>query len=147
MCINHTDVGSEAIIGGTISQGVIKFYSTPFFANGTTLKLTVTTGIMNCYASDRFRNPNQYEYDWTVEIRDYWEIYIDPLMLLRPVESILYVSFLGLNISSTYQVNISSGNTLTVGELYLDVFTMHGTSHNVVPSHMLLHSNVEEYCK
>ena len=107
---------SEAVIGGTILQGRVKFYSSPFYSNGTTLKLTVTTGTINCYASDRFRNPNQYEYDWTVEVRDYWEIYIDPLMLSRPAESILYVSFLGLNVSNTYQVNISSGNTLTLGE-------------------------------
>ena len=116
MYTNDTDVESEAVIGGTILQGGIKFYSSPFYSNGTTLKLTVTTGTINCYASDRFRNPNQYEYDWTVEVRDYWEIYIDPLMLSRPAESILYVSFLGLNVSNTYQVNISSGNTLTLGE-------------------------------
>ena len=117
----NTDVESEAIIGGTILQGGINFYSLPFYSNGTTLKLTVTTGTINCYASDRFRNPNQYEYDWTVEVRDYWEIYIDPLMLSRSAENILYVSFLGLTVSNTYQVNISSGNTLTVGECITDV--------------------------
>ena len=113
---NDTGLDSEAAIGDTVLQGGIKFYSSPFFINGTTLKLTVTTGTINCYASDRFRNPNQYEYDWTVEVRDYWEIYIDPLTLSRPAESILYVSFLGLDVSNAYQVDISSGNTLTLGE-------------------------------
>lgn len=113
---NDTDVDSEAAIGDTVLQGGIKFYSSPFFTNGTTLKLIVIIGTINCYASDRFRNPNQYEYDWTVEVRDYWEIYFDPLTLPRPAESILYMSFLGLDISNTYQVDISSGNTLTLGE-------------------------------
>ena len=104
------------MIGDTISNGSIKFYSVPFPANGITLALTVSSGYVNCYASDRYRNPNQYEYDWFVDVRSYWEVYFDPRVISRPVGNILYVSFLGINAANIYQVNSSSGDTLTAGK-------------------------------
>lgn len=115
-CID-ADFGIGAVIGDTISNGVIKFYSLPFPANGITLSLTVTSGYVNCYASDRYRNPNEYEYDWFVAIRDYWEVFLDPNAISRPLGSFLYVSFQGINTSNVYLVNSSSGDYLTIGKL------------------------------
>lgn len=113
-----SDVSIGTVVGDTIANGIIKFYSFPFPTNGITLSLTVPSGYVNCYASDRYRNPNQYEYDWFVDVRNYWEIFLDPQVLMRPVGSFLYVSFLGVNPANVYQVNSSSGNILTVGESF-----------------------------
>lgn len=104
------------MFGNTISNGVIKFYSLPFPTNGLTLNLTISSGYVYCYASDRFRNPNQYMYDWFINVRDYWEVYLDPRTLSRPAGSFLYVSFLGVNTANIYQAESVQGNTLTVGE-------------------------------
>ena len=103
------------MIDNTISSGVIKFYSMPFSTSGITLALTVPSGYVNCYASDRYRNPNQYMYDWFVDVRDYWEVYLDPRVLSRPVGSNLYVSFLGIDATNIFRVNTSSADTRTVG--------------------------------
>ena len=113
-CIN-ADFGIGAVIGDTILNGVIKFYSLPFPANGITLSLTVISGYVNCYASDRYRNPNEYEYDWFVAISDYWEVFLDPTAISRPLGSFLYISFQGIGTSNVYLVNSSSGDYLTVG--------------------------------
>lgn len=109
-------------IGDTISGGIIKFYSFPFPSNGITLSLTVRSGYVNCYASDRYRNPDQNQYDWFVEVRNYFELYLDPRMISRPVGSFLHVSFLGVDLTNVYQVNSSSGDTLTVGKPYTIVY-------------------------
>ena len=104
------------MFGNTISNGVIKFYSLPFPANGLTLNLTISSGYIYCYVSDRFRNPNQYMYDWFIDVRDYWEVYADPRVLARSAGSFLYVSFFGVNIANAYQAESAQGNTLTVGK-------------------------------
>ena len=103
------------MIGDTISNGTIKFYSIPFFASGITLNLTVSSGYVNCYISDRFRNPNQYMYDMFIDVRSYWEVYLDPQVLSGTIGDFLYVSFLGVDALSIYQAESSLGNTLTVG--------------------------------
>lgn len=118
VCI-AADFGIGAVIGDTISNRVIKFYSLPFPASGITLSLTVTSGYVNCYASDQYRNPNEYEYDWFVAIRDYWEVFLDPSAISRPLGSFLYVSFQGISTSNVYLVNSSSGDYLTVGKLFI----------------------------
>lgn len=118
VCI-AADFGIGAVIGDTILNRVIKFYSLPFPASGITLSLTVTSGYVNCYASDRYRNPNEYEYDWFVAIRDYWEVFLDPTTISRPLGSFLYVSFQGISASNVYLVNSSSGDYLTVGKLFI----------------------------
>ena len=118
------DFSIGAVIGDTISNGVIKFYSLPFPANGVTLSLTVTSGYINCYASDRYRNPNQYEYDWFVVVRNYWEVFLDPSVISRPVGSFLYVSFQGVSTANIYLVNSSAGDYLTVGKLAIHSYNL-----------------------
>lgn len=122
------DVSIGSVVGDTIANGIIKFYSLPFPSNGVTLSLTVTSGYVNCYASDRYRNPNQYQYDWFVDVRNYFEIYLDPRVISRPVGSFLYVSFLGIGSSNIYQVNTSSGDILTVGKPYTTIPAIGKTS-------------------
>lgn len=117
------DIGIGGVIGDTISNGVIKFYSLPFPVDGLTLNLTVTAGYINCYISDRFRNPNQYMYDWFIDVNDYWEVYIDPQTLSRTPGSFLYVSFLGVVTTNVYRAESSLGNTLTVGKLIFIAFS------------------------
>lgn len=112
----HTDVNVGTMIGDTIPNGIIRFYSFPFPSTGITLSLTVTSGYVNCYASDRYRNPDQYQYDWFVDVRNYFELYLDPRAISRPVGRFLYVSFLGVDSTNVYQVNSTSGDTLTVGK-------------------------------
>lgn len=104
------------MFGNTISNGIIKFYSLPFPADGLTLNFTVSSGYVYCYASDRFRNPNQYMYDWYIDVRNYWEFYFDPRVLSRSADSFLYVSFFGVNAANIYLAESAQGNTLTVGE-------------------------------
>ena len=104
------------MFGNTISNGIIKFYSLPFPADGLTLNLTVSSGYVYCYASDRFRNPNQYMYDWYIDVRNYWEFYFDPRALSRSAGNFLYVSFFGVNAANIYLAESAQGNTLTVGE-------------------------------
>ena len=82
----------------------------------------MTSGYVNCYASDRYRNPNQYSFDWYVGIGSYWEVYIDPGDISRPVGSFLYVSIVGANASNTYQVNSSTGDVLTVGKHFVILY-------------------------
>lgn len=55
-------------------------------------------------------------YDWSVDVTDYWESYLDPRVLSRTPGSILYVSFFGINTANVYLAESSEGNTLTVGE-------------------------------
>jgi hypothetical protein len=111
-----TDLSIGSVFGNTIPSGVIKFYSLPFPANGLTLNITISSGYVYCYASDRFRNPNQYMYDWYIDVRDYWEVYLDPRSLSRPVGSFLYVSFFGVNAANVYLAESAQGDTLTVGK-------------------------------
>ena len=110
------DINIGTVFRDTISSGIIKFYSLPFPADGLTLNVTVSSGYINCYVSDRFRNPNQYMYDQFIAVMDYWEVYLDPQTLSSSAGSILYVSFLGVNAVNAYQVESFLGNTLTVGE-------------------------------
>lgn len=80
---------------------------------GVTLNMSVSSGYIKCYASDRFRNPNQNAYDWFVAVEDYMEVYLVPQ---DPTRTALYVSFLGVNTVNIYQAQSSLDNTLTVGE-------------------------------
>lgn len=56
-------------------------------------------------------------YDWFIEVRDYWEVYLDPRVLSRTPGSFLYVSFIGVDSANAYLAESSMGNVLTVGEL------------------------------
>ena len=113
------------MFGNTISNGVIKFYSLPFPANGLTLNLTVSSGSIYCYASDRFRNPNQYMHDWFLVVREYWELYLDPQALLRPAGMFLYVSFFGIDSVNVYKAESSPNSTLTLGEsIFIAYFSL-----------------------
>ena len=104
------------MFGDTISIGVIKFYSLPFPAGGLTLNLTVSSGYISCYVSDRFRNPNQYMFDRFIIVGDYYEVYLDPQTLSGTQGRYVYVSFLGGNSVNGYQAESFLGNALTVGE-------------------------------
>lgn len=109
------EIGIGTLFSSTISNGIIEYYSFPFPADGITLSLSVSSGYINCYASDRFRNPNQNAYDWVVSVRDYMEVYLVPRVSTRRV---LYVSFLGIDMLNVFQAQSSPGNTLTVGKLF-----------------------------
>ena len=126
----HADISIGSVFGDTISNEVVKFYSFPFPGNGLTLNWSLSSRYIDCYASDRYRNPNQYMYDWFVEVRDYWETFFDPRDLSRTAGSFLYVSFLGVDTTNTYQAESFIGNTLTVGESVNQL-----AAHNCVDTH------------
>ena len=50
-----------------------------------------------------------------IDVRSYWEVYLDPQVLSGTIGDFLYVSFLGVDALSIYQAESSLGNTLTVG--------------------------------
>ena len=131
MYLIFTDVSIGSRISDSIGNGIVKFYSLPFPSFGITLALTVTSGYVNCYASDRYRNPNQYSYDWFVNVRNYWEVYIDPRDISRPVGSFLYIAIVGANATNMYQVNSSSGDTLTVGKHLMTNDTLNSSAHTI----------------
>ena len=56
-------------------------------------------------------------YDWFIDVRDYWEVYLDPQLLSRTPGSFLYVSFQGVDTENVYQAQSFVDNTLTVGKL------------------------------
>ena len=119
-----TDINIGTVFGDTISNGVIKFYSLPFSAGGLTFNLTVSSGYISCYISDRFRNPNQYMFDQFIIVRDYYEVYLDPQTLSGTQGRYLYVSFLGGNSVNVYQAQSFLGDALTVGECAINHFIL-----------------------
>ena len=58
-------------------------------------------------------------------------MYIDPNDISRPVGSFLYVAIVGANATNTYQVNSSSGDTLTVGKHLMTSITLNSNTHTI----------------
>lgn len=63
-----------------------------------------------CYASDRYQNPNEELYDWTIAVTAYDDIFIDPNSLGRIPGSYMHVSLVGVQTSNQYTLNSATGD-------------------------------------
>lgn len=96
---------------GTLYAGSISYYYQFIFpSNGITLFLNVSTGSVNCYASDRYENTNEELYDWTLTVDEYADIFIDPSTLGRTPGTYMYVSLEGVQSYNIYSLNSEDGD-------------------------------------
>lgn len=88
------------------------FYQLVFATNGITIRLTVTSGTIICYASDLTQNPTAEQgYVWTVTTSGYVDIFLDPSTLNRNAGSSLYIALEGSSASTnTYTFSSSTGD-------------------------------------
>lgn len=97
----------------TVVHGDRKYFQFPFPSYGVTLQLTVSTGYVICYASDRYANPNQEQgYDWRVEVSSFADVFLDPSLLSRTPGTTIYVAIEGYNngASSTFTLGNTEGD-------------------------------------
>lgn len=88
------------------------FYQLVFATNGITIRLTVTSGTVICYASDVTQNPTADQgYVWTVTTSGYVDIFLDPSTLNRNAGSSLYIALEGSSASTnTFTFSSSTGD-------------------------------------
>ena len=98
-------------ITSSIGYGNINYYQYYFPTNGITFTLNVGIGTINCYASDRFQNPNEERYDWKIVVSGYADFFIDPNLLDRTLGSDIYVSLQGVESSNTFMLGSTTGDT------------------------------------
>lgn len=98
----------------------VYFWISPWTSAGVTVSVTLSSGYVVCYASDRFQTPSNLPgyADWTVTLtNEYTEVYIDPSTLGRPIGSFLSFAFLGRQSNNNFTVQVDSGRVLTTGTL------------------------------
>ena len=97
----------------TVGDGDRIYFQFPFPSYGVTLQLTVSTGYVICYASDRYQNPNEAQgYDWRVEVSGFANVFLDPALLSRTPGTIIYVAIEGSynGGSSTFTLGNTEGD-------------------------------------
>ena len=104
----------------SIGAGSINYYQYSFPSNGITITLNVGTGIINCYASDRFQNPNEERYDWKIVVSGYSDVFIDPSLLDRTPGSNLYVGLQGVESSNTFTLDSATGDMRGEYRLFIE---------------------------
>lgn len=107
----------------TVEHGDRKYFQFPFPSYGVTLRLTVSTGYVICYASDRYANPNQEQgYDWRIEVSSFADVFLDPSLLSRTPGTTIYVAIEGYNngASSTFTLGNTEGDRRGICELCKD---------------------------
>ena len=87
-------------------------------SSGATFSISVRSGMVVLYASDVNQSPSSGSgnYVWTVQTSDYTEIFLSPFNLGRTTRSIVYVTLQGQATTSSYTVQVNSGNTRSTGE-------------------------------
>ena len=104
-------VTSNSAVTDTLGAGQRSYYEFAFDADGVTLRLTVTTGTMVCYASDLIQNPNEEQgYVWKVTTSSYIDVFLDPSSLTRAAGSSLYVGLEGADTSNNFSLNSTTGD-------------------------------------
>ena len=95
----------------SLGAGERTYYEFAFDASGVTLRLTVTSGTLICYASDLTQNPNEEQgYVWKVTSSDYINVFLDPDSLTRAAGSSLYVALEGVDTSNNFSLNSTTGD-------------------------------------
>jgi hypothetical protein len=95
----------------SIGYGTISYYQYYFPSNGITITLNVATGTINCYASDRFQNPNEELYDWKIVVSGYSDVFIDPDLIDRTPGNNIYIGLQGVGSSNTFTLDSTTGDT------------------------------------
>ena len=102
---------SDTGVSDSLGAGERTYYEFDFDANGVTLRLTVTSGTLICYASDLIQNPNEEQgYVWKVTTSGYIDVFLDPDSLTRIAGSTLYVALEGADLSNNYTFNSTTGD-------------------------------------
>jgi receptor-type tyrosine-protein phosphatase Q len=95
----------------TIGYGAVNYYQYYFPTNGITITLNVGSGTIVCYASDRFQNPNEEQYDWKIVVSGYSDVFIDPDLLGRDPGTNIYIGLQGAGSSNTFTLDSTTGDT------------------------------------
>lgn len=110
-CTEPTSLGIGIVGTGSVDQGERLFYKCPFPVVGLTVGLTVTSGRVVCYISDRYRNPTSMQgYDWRIESDGYKDVYIDPELLNRDPGQNVYIAVEGLESNCDFSLNTTEGD-------------------------------------
>lgn len=110
-CTEPTSLGIGIVGMGSVDQGERLFYKCPFPVVGLTIGLTVTSGRVVCYISDRYRNPTSTQgYDWRIESDGYTDVYIDPELLNRDPGQYMYIAVEGLASNCDFSLNTTEGD-------------------------------------
>ena len=101
----------DAGVSDSLGAGERTYYEFAFDTDGVTLRLSVTTGTLICYASDLIQNPNEDQgYVWKVTTTNYVDVFLDPDALSRTAGSTLYVGLEGVDTSNTFSINSTTGD-------------------------------------
>ena len=105
---------------GLPSNGEYVYFWLPSWtSSGVTVSITLSSGYLICYASDRYQTPSSLPgyADWVVTINsEYTETFIDPSSLGRPIGSFLSFAFLGQQSLNNFTIQIDSGRVLTTSK-------------------------------
>lgn len=94
-----------------VGAGKRIYYQFQFPSDGVTITLNITSGSVVCYASDRYRNPNEAQgYDWKIEVSGYADVFLDPSLLSRSPGSTIYVAIEGVGVSNNFTLGNIEGD-------------------------------------
>ena len=132
-------LSSDTGVSDTLSANERTYYEFEFSSNGITLRLSVTSGTIICYASDLIQNPNEQQgYVWKVTATDYIDVFLDPDSLTRTVGSTLYVGLEGADLSNNFSLNSTTGDrrrknilVLAFNDCYIDALSLFHSSREV----------------
>lgn len=97
----------------------VYFWIPSWTSAGVTVSITLSSGSVICYASDRFQTPSSSPgyADWVVTITNsYMEMYLNPSTLGRPIGSFLSFAFLGQQSANNFSIQVDSGQVITSGK-------------------------------
>ena len=96
---------------GTVGKGQRAYFQFDFPSSGVTITLNISSGYVVCYASDRYRNPNEVQgYDWRIEVGGYADTFLDPSLLLRSPGTTVYVAIEGNSTSNQFTLGNTEGD-------------------------------------
>ena len=109
---------------GTVYTASIGFGNHAYYrisswtSSGATFSMSASSGMVVLYASDINQSPSSGSgnYVWTVQTSDYTDIFLNPFNLGRTPGSTVYVTLRGQATTSSYIIQVNSGNTLSTGE-------------------------------
>lgn len=104
-------VALDVNVSSSLTNGQILYYQYGFSSSGLTIRLTISSGYVICYASDLIQNPNDDQgYVWRVTSSGFIDTFLDPSSLNRPAGTTLYVALEGSASSSSFTLGVTSGD-------------------------------------
>ena len=117
---------AEVAIGNPVSDsigsGQFRYYIFPFLSRGVTIRVEVSRGGVWCYASDTNRNPSSRDYIWRLFISEYDDSFIDPSSLDRTAGSLLFIAIEGTQVTNSFILNTTTGDTSIAGKFTFEGF-------------------------